>query len=58
MSRDELALLFRHAGLDVAPETIDELHGIYGHIEQMIERVNQPLEDDPMVVFTPLESPP
>lgn len=58
MSRDELASLLRRAGLDVAPETIDELLAIYGHIEQMIERVNQPLDDDPMLVFRPLESPP
>ena len=58
MSRDEIALLLRRAGLDVAPETIDELHGIYSHIEQMIERVNRPAEDDPMLVFTPVESPP
>jgi len=58
MSRDELALLFRRAGLDIAPETIDELHGIYGHIEAMIERVNTPAEGDPMLVFAPLELPP
>lgn len=58
MSRDELSWLFRRAGLDVAPETVDELHAIYGHIEQMIERVNRSAEDDPMLVFRPVESPP
>jgi hypothetical protein len=57
MSRDELEFLFRNAGLDIAPETIDELHGIYHHIEAMIERVNAHNEGEPMHVFAPVELP-
>ena len=56
MSRDELAVLFRAAGLDVAPATVDELHRFGGDIEAMIERVRAS-EDDPMLAFAPLELP-
>jgi hypothetical protein len=58
MSREELAALFRHAGLDVLPATIDELHRFSRDIELMIERANEFREDDPMLVFAPLEPPP
>ena len=57
MSRDELEFLFQNAGLDIAPETVDELHGIYHHIAAMIERVNAHNEGEPMHVFAPVELP-
>jgi hypothetical protein len=55
MTLDDLALLLRQAGLDVAPETIAELHGVYAPIDAMITRVNVPTEDQPMHVFAPVE---
>lgn len=55
MNRDELAILFRHAGLDVDPETVDELQRLSGDIETLIARVNASSEGDPMLVFAPLE---
>jgi hypothetical protein len=57
MTRDDLALLLRQAGIDVAAETVDELHRVYGPIEAMIERVNVPANDVPMLVFAPVELP-
>jgi hypothetical protein len=56
MNRDEFAVLLHHAGLDVAPATVDELYRFYGDIEAMIERVHAS-EDEPMLAFAPLELP-
>jgi hypothetical protein len=57
ISREELAFLFQRAGLDVAAETITELHGVYRHVEAMIERVNARGEGEPIPVFAPVELP-
>jgi hypothetical protein len=57
VTRDELAFLFGRAGLDVAPETVDELAGIYGYIDAMLESVHDHDGSEPMLVFAPLEPP-
>lgn len=57
MTRDELALHLRRAGLDVAPETVDELAGLTRAIDAMIESVHGHDGSEPMTVFEPLDVP-
>jgi hypothetical protein len=55
LSRDEIVLLAKHAGLDLPPEYFDELVDAYAHVRRMVARLprNRPRGDEPAHVFTP-----
>jgi hypothetical protein len=56
MSRDEIVLLARHAGLDLPPEYFDELVEAYGMVQKMVARLpsSRPRGDEPAHVFNPM----
>ena len=39
LPQDDFAALVRRAGLALAPAQIEELHGAWGHIEPMLQRI-------------------
>ena len=55
MTRAEFEFLARRAGLDLPTEKLDELHGIFGHIEAAATLVRQHGEAEPANVFSPVE---
>ena len=54
-SDDEIVLLARQAGLDLAPEYLPDLIEAYGHVRRMIDRLpsGRPRGDEPAHVFVP-----
>jgi hypothetical protein len=57
MSRDEIVLLAKYAGLDLPPEYFDELVDAYAHVQRMVARIprSRPRGDEPAHVFTPMK---
>ena len=54
-TRDEIAAMARTAGLDLAPEHLDELVDAYGHLEPMLMRLRRGRDrsEEPAHVFDP-----
>ena len=54
-SRDQIASMAMLAGLDLAPEHLDELVDAYGHLEPMLMRLRRGRDraDEPAHVFDP-----
>jgi len=52
-TREELAVLARHAGLDLAPKHFDQLVDAYGHVERMLGRIRRACGygDEPAHIF-------
>jgi hypothetical protein len=52
---EEIALLARHAGLDLPPEYLQELVDAYGHVRRMVDRIPviRSRGDEPAHVFMP-----
>jgi len=57
ISREEFAFLIRRAGVTVPEATLDELYGVYGHIEASARRVRAGGDAEPAHVFAPIEEP-
>jgi len=57
LSREEIVLLARHAGLDLPDTYLDELVDAYGRVRAMVARLPQsrPRGDEPAHVFSPLK---
>ncbi len=55
VSRDDILLMARVAGLDLPPAYQDELVQAYGYVRTMITRlpVDRPRADEPAQVFDP-----
>jgi len=55
-SREEIAVLARHAGLALPPAYLAELADAYVHVRRMIARLprSRPHGDEPAHVFDPL----
>jgi hypothetical protein len=51
----ELALLARHASLDLSEEHFEQLVSAYGHVRRMIDRLplERPHNDEPAHIFDP-----
>lgn len=54
-TRDEIAVLARHAGLNLSPAHFDELVQAYGSVEPMLRRIRNGRDraDEPAHVFDP-----
>jgi hypothetical protein len=54
-THDEIALLARHAGLDLPPEYFQQLVDAYGNVRRMVARLPRdwPRSDEPAHVFVP-----
>ena len=52
---EEIALLARHAGLELPPEYLQELIEAYGHVRQMVARIPavRTRGDEPAHEFVP-----
>ncbi len=55
LSREEIVVLAKRAGLDLAPPYLDELAEAYGYVQQMVARLprSRPRSDEPAHVFAP-----
>jgi len=54
-TREEIAVLARRAGLELAAEHFEQLVDAYGHLERMLERIRRARSyaDEPAHVFVP-----
>ncbi len=52
---EEIALLARHAGLELPAEYFQQLVSAYGHVRRMIDRLplDRPRDDEPAHSFDP-----
>ena len=56
LSQDDFAALVRRAGLALSLAEITELHGAWGSVEPMLERIRggmRPREAEPALIFRP-----
>jgi hypothetical protein len=53
MSRDDILVLAKYAGLDLPEAYFDELVEAYGHVQRMVSRLprDRPRGDEPAHVF-------
>ncbi len=53
LSRDEILVLARYAGLDLPPEYFDDLVDAFGYVQKMVSRLPRdvPRSDEPAHVF-------